>query len=269
MLVDGVDEDGVACRPHVSRSTRDRRRRATRRRRGALRPTRRLRSRDSVRCRRPGSRGEGRRLSAGANAAAAPRRSAKRFGHSALATPANFVTLVRIIVAIPTLALIRSDGIELADRRAVVRDHGERQPRRLAGAARRRDAIGRVPRSRRRQADRARRTRRARRPRRVPVVARVADRGTRVRYLVLPVDRRPARDRAACAALRQVQGVHAVLRRRLRAAAVDRRRRRASSRSCSRSRWCSRSFPGSQIVRRGYIDWTPADSAAGTERATT
>jgi CDP-diacylglycerol--glycerol-3-phosphate 3-phosphatidyltransferase len=34
----------------------------------------------------------------------------KRFGQSALATPANFVTLSRILVAIPTLALIRRDG---------------------------------------------------------------------------------------------------------------------------------------------------------------
>ena len=35
---------------------------------------------------------------------------AKRFGQSAVATPANFVTVVRILVAIPTLALIRRDG---------------------------------------------------------------------------------------------------------------------------------------------------------------
>jgi CDP-diacylglycerol---glycerol-3-phosphate 3-phosphatidyltransferase len=34
----------------------------------------------------------------------------KRFGQSAVATPANFVTVVRILVAIPTLALIRRDG---------------------------------------------------------------------------------------------------------------------------------------------------------------
>jgi CDP-diacylglycerol--glycerol-3-phosphate 3-phosphatidyltransferase len=34
----------------------------------------------------------------------------KRFGQSALATPANFVTVTRILVAIPTLALIRRDG---------------------------------------------------------------------------------------------------------------------------------------------------------------
>ena len=34
----------------------------------------------------------------------------KRFGQSALATPANFVTITRILVAIPTLALIRRDG---------------------------------------------------------------------------------------------------------------------------------------------------------------
>jgi CDP-diacylglycerol--glycerol-3-phosphate 3-phosphatidyltransferase len=42
---------------------------------------------------------------------AAPRQTlAKRFGQSALATPANFVTLARIAVAIPTLLLIRRDG---------------------------------------------------------------------------------------------------------------------------------------------------------------
>jgi CDP-diacylglycerol--glycerol-3-phosphate 3-phosphatidyltransferase len=34
----------------------------------------------------------------------------KRFGQGALATPANFVTVARILVAIPTLALIRRDG---------------------------------------------------------------------------------------------------------------------------------------------------------------
>jgi CDP-diacylglycerol--glycerol-3-phosphate 3-phosphatidyltransferase len=34
----------------------------------------------------------------------------KRFDQSALATPANFVTIARILVAIPTLALIRRDG---------------------------------------------------------------------------------------------------------------------------------------------------------------
>jgi len=37
-------------------------------------------------------------------------RVAKRFGQNALATPANFLTLSRIIVAIPTLVLIRNDG---------------------------------------------------------------------------------------------------------------------------------------------------------------
>jgi len=34
----------------------------------------------------------------------------KRFGQGALATPANFVTVARIGVAIPTLLLIRRDG---------------------------------------------------------------------------------------------------------------------------------------------------------------
>lgn len=36
--------------------------------------------------------------------------AAKRFGQSALATPANFVTLARILVAVPTLMLVRRDG---------------------------------------------------------------------------------------------------------------------------------------------------------------
>ena len=43
----------------------------------------------------------------------APSRAAvarKRFGQSAVATPANFVTLARILAAIPTLLLIRRDG---------------------------------------------------------------------------------------------------------------------------------------------------------------
>jgi CDP-diacylglycerol--glycerol-3-phosphate 3-phosphatidyltransferase len=34
----------------------------------------------------------------------------KRFGQSAVATPANFVTIARILIAIPTLALIRTRG---------------------------------------------------------------------------------------------------------------------------------------------------------------
>lgn len=48
-------------------------------------------------------------------AAAAPTpssRATKRFGQSALATPANFLTLSRIAIAIPTLELIRSRGSE-------------------------------------------------------------------------------------------------------------------------------------------------------------
>jgi CDP-diacylglycerol---glycerol-3-phosphate 3-phosphatidyltransferase len=36
--------------------------------------------------------------------------AAKRFGQSALLTPANLVTITRILVAIPALALIRRDG---------------------------------------------------------------------------------------------------------------------------------------------------------------
>jgi CDP-diacylglycerol---glycerol-3-phosphate 3-phosphatidyltransferase len=47
-----------------------------------------------------------------AAAAPPPRRATKRFGQNALATPANFLTLSRIAVAVPTLALIRSRGSE-------------------------------------------------------------------------------------------------------------------------------------------------------------
>jgi CDP-diacylglycerol--glycerol-3-phosphate 3-phosphatidyltransferase len=43
-------------------------------------------------------------------AAQRSRIAAKRFGQSALLTPANLVTITRILVAIPTLALIRRDG---------------------------------------------------------------------------------------------------------------------------------------------------------------
>jgi CDP-diacylglycerol--glycerol-3-phosphate 3-phosphatidyltransferase len=43
------------------------------------------------------------------SAAARPSR-AKRFGQNALATPANLVTILRIIVAVPTLMLIRDEG---------------------------------------------------------------------------------------------------------------------------------------------------------------
>jgi CDP-diacylglycerol--glycerol-3-phosphate 3-phosphatidyltransferase len=45
-----------------------------------------------------------------AAAARPPSRAAKRFGQGALATPANFVTLARILVAVPTLVLIRDRG---------------------------------------------------------------------------------------------------------------------------------------------------------------
>jgi CDP-diacylglycerol---glycerol-3-phosphate 3-phosphatidyltransferase len=47
-----------------------------------------------------------------AAAAPTPSRAKKRFGQNALATPANFLTLSRIAVAVPTLALIRSRGSE-------------------------------------------------------------------------------------------------------------------------------------------------------------
>ncbi len=39
-----------------------------------------------------------------------PRRVSKRFGQNALATPANFITVARIVVAVPTLLAIRSSG---------------------------------------------------------------------------------------------------------------------------------------------------------------
>ncbi len=47
-----------------------------------------------------------------AAAAPPPSRATKRFGQNALATPANFITLTRIAVAIPTLALVRDRGSE-------------------------------------------------------------------------------------------------------------------------------------------------------------
>ena len=49
-------------------------------------------------------------MTAAAAHSSGPRRATKRFGQSALATPANAVTMARILVAIPTLALIRRDG---------------------------------------------------------------------------------------------------------------------------------------------------------------
>jgi CDP-diacylglycerol---glycerol-3-phosphate 3-phosphatidyltransferase len=45
-----------------------------------------------------------------AAAARPPSRASKRFGQGALATPANFMTISRIVVAVPTLALIRDRG---------------------------------------------------------------------------------------------------------------------------------------------------------------
>ncbi len=45
-----------------------------------------------------------------AAAAPPPSRATKRFGQNALATPANFITLSRIVIAVPTLALIRHRG---------------------------------------------------------------------------------------------------------------------------------------------------------------
>jgi CDP-diacylglycerol--glycerol-3-phosphate 3-phosphatidyltransferase len=45
-----------------------------------------------------------------AAAAPPPSRATKRFGQNALATPANFITVARIAVAIPTLSLMRDRG---------------------------------------------------------------------------------------------------------------------------------------------------------------
>jgi CDP-diacylglycerol--glycerol-3-phosphate 3-phosphatidyltransferase len=47
-----------------------------------------------------------------AAAAPPPSRARKRFGQNALATPANFITLSRIAIAIPALTLIRDRGSE-------------------------------------------------------------------------------------------------------------------------------------------------------------
>jgi len=47
-----------------------------------------------------------------AAAAPQPSRATKRFGQNALATPANFLTLSRIAIALPTLELIRNRGSE-------------------------------------------------------------------------------------------------------------------------------------------------------------
>ena len=47
-----------------------------------------------------------------AAAAPPPSRARKRFGQNALATPANFLTLSRIAIAVPTLELIRNRGSE-------------------------------------------------------------------------------------------------------------------------------------------------------------
>src|SRR4051794_17621197 len=95
-------------RPHASRSPGDRRRRAARRHRRHVRPSGRARTRARVGCRGARPRREGHHVTAAA--VPPPRRATKRFGQHALATPANFVTLSRIVVAIPTLALIRSGG---------------------------------------------------------------------------------------------------------------------------------------------------------------
>ena len=193
-------------------------------------------------------------------AASRPPLTRKRFGQNAVATPANFVTLTRILVAIPTLALIRRDGSSWAHGRAVVRDHLHRQPRRLARPPRRRDAFGSLPRSGRRQADRHRRPRGAGRPRCVPVVA-----GAARSRRVSSASRCTARSRAGAASCCPRSG------------SASTRRSRSTARSdscCSRSTADDVGFQqmvlavavaltvvsGLQIVRRGYIDWQRQDT---------
>ena len=256
MLVDGVDDDGVLVgRTHREAPEIDGvvRLVGTRRR---VRPPGRDRARDGERRRGPRPRREGRRRVTAAAAAPPPSRATKRFGQNALATPANFVTLEPAsLVAIPTLRSSAADGSEWLTVGAVVRDHRHRQPRRLARAARRHDPLGRVPRPVADKlivlggfavlADRGV----------FPWWAVAARRGARGRHLRVPLGRGPARHRAARAAARQVQGVHAVLRGRLRAAAARPPTESASSTSCSGVAVALTVVSGLEIVRRGYIDW--------------
>ena len=108
VLVDGRD-DGAANermrrrpdRSHLPRSARDRRRRAPRRRRGRA-PVRSSGARHRRRRSRPGRQGR--------QAVSAPAAPVRRFGETAIATPANFVTIARLVLAVPTLLLIIDRG---------------------------------------------------------------------------------------------------------------------------------------------------------------
>ncbi len=164
-----------------------------------------------------------------AAAAPPPSRATKRFGQNALATPANFLTLSRIVIAIPALALIREHGSEwltVALWFAITASDS------LDGWLARRDGATRSGAFLDPVADKL-------------IVlggfAVLADRGVFAWWAValvvarelgierVPVGCRPARCGAARAAAREVQGVRAVLRRRIRSAATDGRLRRAAA----------------------------------------
>ena len=254
-----------ARRPHAPRGARDRRRRAARvdgRRR--VRPAR-ARSCAATVCGvdGPDLEAEGRRRDAWSCGGAATARRADARSGSDRARSRRRRTSSRSrasLVAIPTLALIRRDGSAWAtvglwfaitatdslDGWLARRDGATRSGAFLDPVADKLIVLGGLA----VLADRGV----------FPWWPVAADRGARVRHLAVPVDRGPARHRAARAAARQVQGVHAVLLGRVRAAADHRRLGRASSRSCSASRWCSRVVSGLQIVRRGYIDWQRQDA---------
>ena len=105
VLVDALDDDGASDRPHAPRGARDRRRRAPRTptgpRPGATRAAR-TSPRRSVPTSSPRRRDDERRR----DAPAGPR----RYGDDAIATPANIVTIARLVLAVPTLLLIVDQG---------------------------------------------------------------------------------------------------------------------------------------------------------------
>ncbi len=184
-----------------------------------------------------------------------PSRATKRFGQNALATPANFLTLSRIAIAIPTLALMRSRGSawltvglwfaitasDSLDGWLARRDGATRSGAFLDPVADKLIVLGGL--------------------------AVLADRGVFPWWAVALVVVRefgisayrsvagPAGRRAARAAPRQVQGVHAVLRGRVRVAAADRRLRRVCSTFVFGIAVVLTLVSGLEIVRRGYTDW--------------
>ena len=184
----------------------------------------------------------------------------KRFGQSAVATPANFVTLARILVAIPTLLLIRRDGSSWA---TVGLWFAITSTDSLDGWLARRDGATRSGAFLDPVADKL-------------IVlggfAVLADRGVfpwwpillvaaaRVRHLAVPVGRGPARDRPPRATARQVQGVHAVLRGRVRAACRSPRDYIGFQQAVLAIAVALTLVSGLQIVQRGYIDWQRQDS---------